>query len=293
MTSTTAVLATGFIATECPRWHEGELYFSDMFADTVYAVTTDGAKRVVAEVPGRPAGLGWLPDGTLLVVSQHDRVVYRVGADGTVGVHRDLTGQTTSHLNDMWVLPDGRAYVGEMGFDIHAFNERAQGGENPTAMFSPGRIHLVRPDGSTSVAAEGLLFPNGMVPGPEADTLLVAESFGYKLTLFRIAEDGTLVEPRLFAQLTGVPDGIAITAEGHAWVADALTQPFHAVLVADGGEVLARVPVDQQCLAVAVGGTDGRTLFVCTTPTTDAEEARAARGSRIEACDVPVPVSAS
>lgn len=283
MTSTTTVLAAGFAATECPRWHDGELYFSDMFTDTVHAVDGYGATRVVAHVPGRPAGLGWLPDGRLLVVSQHDRVVHRVEPDGTVAVHADLTGQTTSHLNDMCVLPDGRAYVGEMGFDIHAFNERAQRGEDPTEMFAPGRIHLVRPDGSSSVAAEGLLFPNGIVPGHADGTLVVAESFGYKLTAFEIAADGTLTAPRLFAQLTGVPDGIAATAAGHVWVADALTQPYAALLVADGGEVLATVPVGQQCLAVAVGGADERTLYVCTTPTTDPEQAVAQRGSRIEA----------
>jgi sugar lactone lactonase YvrE len=287
MTAAPTTLSDGHTATECPRWHEGELYFADMFADRVYAVREDGTRRVVAEVPGRPAGLGWLPDGTLLVVAQHDRVVHRVGADGSLAVYADLTGTSTSHLNDMWVLPDGRAFVGEMGFDIHEFHARIARGEDPMEVFAPGRVHVVHPDGSSAVAAEGLLFPNGIVPGPAPDTLVVAESFGYKLTAFTVAADGSLVDPRLYAQLTGVPDGIALSPEGHVWVADALTQPYHALLVADGGAVLASVPLSQQCLSVAVGGADGATLFICTTPTTVPEEALEQRGSRIEACPLP------
>jgi sugar lactone lactonase YvrE len=253
-----------------------------MHGQAVYVLEDDGPRKV-ADVPGTPAGLGWLPDGSLLVVSQQQRIVYRVESGG-LAVHADLSGSVDSALNDMWVLPDGRAYVGEMGFDVHAFLEAAAEGRTDGPAFAFGRVFVVEPDGSHRPACDSeLMFPNGIVSGPH-DQLLVAESFGFKVTAFRIAADGSLTEPRLWAELGFAPDGLSLAPDGRLWVADPAGK--RAVLVAEGGAELDEVPTADGCLSVALGGPTGDDLYLCTTPETHPHRAVALAGSHVEVATV-------
>ena len=273
------ILAAGFAATECPRWHEGHLYFSDMHGKAVYRLFDDEVTKVV-DVPGTPAGLGWLPDGSMLIVAQNDRVIYRL-ADGELSVHADLSSVVPSALNDMWVMPTGRAYVGEMGFDVHGFLAAAEQGRTDGPTFAHGRIFVIDVDGSYRPATPPqLMFPNGIVRGPRDDQLLVAESFGFRISVCDVAADGTLANLAVWAQLDFAPDGISLDSEGHLWVAD--PAGCRAALVAEGGRILRSVPTSQKCLSVALGGEDGHALYLCTTAETDPQRSVLLAGSHVE-----------
>lgn len=268
----TEVLADGFAATECPRWHDERLWFSDMHGHAVYAVTETGRLETITNVNG-PGGIGFLPDGRMLVVSQRDRQVLRLDPDGLV-VHADLTELGASWINDMWVDAVGRAYVGEMGFDIHGFLK----GDGTMPCFA--NLYVVEPDGRVSVGAGEMGFPNGIVLSGDSTTLIVAESLGFQLTAFDIAADGSLGNRRVWADLGFPPDGIAPDAQGRMWVTD--PNAARVVRVAEGGEVSAAVDTERKPLSCALGGADGQTLFVCTTDNTDPDEAPELRSSRIE-----------
>jgi len=228
-------------------------------------------------VPALPSGLGWLPDGRLLVVSMEDRRLLRLDPDG---LHQmaDLSSLATYHCNDMVVDSKGRAYIGNFGFDIHA--------EKPD--YRKAEIVLVEPDGHARVAAGDLAFPNGTVITPDGKTLIVGESFGARLTAFDLAEDGSLSNRRVWAKLEkAVPDGICLDAEEAIWVASPISG---AVLrVHEGGEVSERIPVATQAFACMLGGEDQRTLFICTAEDTHPARCRANRRSRIEIVRVDVP----
>ena len=273
----TTVLVDGLAFPEGPRWHDGRLWFSDMHAHQVMAVDADGSLETVVEVPGRPSGLGWLPDGRLLVVSMVDRRLLRLDGDGLTEV-ADLSAFATGDCNDMVVDGQGRAYVGNFGFDFAAGERRR-----------PAVLVLVQPDGRTRVAARDLLFPNGVVITPDGATMIVAETFAARLTAFTVGSDGSLSGRRLFAQLhDGVPDGICLDADGAVWVAS----PFgnQVLRVRDGGEVADRVSTgDRGAYACMLGGVDRRTLFVCTAATPFAEEAARVRLGRIETVTIDVP----
>jgi sugar lactone lactonase YvrE len=249
MASTRLIGGLGF--PEAPRWHEGRLWFSDFGDRVVRAVDLDGTARDVAQVPSRPSGLGWLPDGSLLVVSMTDKRVLRVSPSGTV-THADLSHLARVACNDMVVDADGNAYVGHMGFDLLASPLEPK----------PASLILVRRDGRASIAALDLSFPNGMVLSPDGRTLIVAETFGRRLTAFDVASDATRSHRRIFAELPGrAPDGICLDRDGAVWVADAAGKA--CVRVLDGGAVTDVIRTDRGCYACALGGTDGRTLFLC------------------------------
>ncbi len=144
---------------EGPRWHDGRWWVSDFYRHAVYAVTPGGVEERVLEVAGQPSGLGWMPDGSMLVVSMRDHRVLRRAASGEVTEHADLTAHCGGHLNDMVVDAEGRAWVGNFGFDL-------------MGMADPRTASLVRidPDGGVAVAAEDLLFPNGSVITPTSNT---------------------------------------------------------------------------------------------------------------------------
>ena len=274
---TTEVLLDGLAFPEGPRWRDGRLYFSDQHDHRVVAMTPDGRAETVVEVPQQPSGLGWLPDGRMLVVSMLDRRVLRLEGSELV-LHADLSALATGSCNDMVVDGTGRAYVGHFGFDMY-------GGEDPR----DASLILVEPDGRARVAADGLAFPNGTVITDDGATLVVGESWGMRLTAFSIAADGSLGERREFAKLDGAaPDGICLDAEGAVWLAC----PFsgRCVRVADGGEVLDEVKTSyDSAFACMLGGPDRRTLFACTAPGHVPEECRRTRGGRIEAVEVDVP----
>jgi sugar lactone lactonase YvrE len=270
------VIIDGLTFPEAPRWHDGRLWFSDFYSQRVLAVDVAGYVDVMAEVPQRPSGLGWTPDGALLVVSMLDRRLLRL-ADGKLHEVADLSGIATGPCNDMVVDGHGRAYVGNFGFDRHK-------GEAPRT----AAIARVDPDGRVTCAADELSFPNGTVITPDGRTLIVAETFGHRLTAFDVAADGALSSRRLFAQLDGCfPDGICLDAEGAVWVADARNPRVLRVL--DGGRIERTVPTgDRPAFACMLGGDDRQTLFVCTC-TASGPAMADKRDGRIEAVKVDVP----
>jgi sugar lactone lactonase YvrE len=272
-----ALLVDGLAFPETPRWHDGRLYFSDMDDNQVKTVDLDGRTEVVAEVPTRPSGLGWLPDGTLLVVSMHERKVLKVGAGGSLSVHADLSGVAGFHCNDMVVDGQGRAYVGNFGWD-----PRGEGPEVDTQLI------LVQPDGTVSQVGDPLTFPNGIVITADGGTLVVAESRGKRLTAFDVHSDGSLSHRRLFADLgESFPDGICIDSEGAVWAALIFDSVF--ARVEDGGRVTDRVSCDPlRAYACMLGGLDGRTLFMCSASTSEPGDAAKLRQGRISTVTVDV-----
>jgi sugar lactone lactonase YvrE len=278
---------------ECPRWHDGRWWASDFYRRTVFTYDDDGREEPVLEVEGQPSGLGWLPEGDLLVVSMKDGRVLRRAADGGVSVHADVSSFTTGHLNDMIVDRQGRAYAGNFGFDLMG------GGEPATA-----GIVRIDPDGSASAAAEDLWFPNGMVITDDG-TLIVAETFAARFTAFTIQADGTLADRRVWAQVqpspppgdtetmlgavTFAPDGCALDAEDHVWAANALGGAV--CRVAPGGEIVEEVamPDGLGVFACGLGGEDGRTLVACPAPDFHEEARAAAREASLLRTTVDVP----
>ena len=278
-----SVVREGLYLGECPRWHDGRLWYSDFFDHAVHALAPGGADERVVEVAGQPAGLGWMPDGSLLIVSMIDRRVLRLGADGSLGEHADLAQWAPLHCNDMVVDAAGCAYVGNFGFDIYPLLAGKPGEPRPAV------LHRVDPGGQVSVAAEGLEFPNGTVITPDGGTLIVAESIGQRLTAFDISADGGLSNRRVWADLKPHqigPDGICLDASGTVWVANAASTT--AVRIAEGGEPLDTVRFSQPCMACMLGGHDGRELFAMTAPTAIPAEASASARGRIESARVGV-----
>ncbi len=271
----TETLLDGLCFPEGPRWRDGRLWFSDMHAQQVLAVDAGGRVETIAAVPEDPSGLGWLPDGRLLVVSMRDRRLLRLDPDGLVPA-ADLSGVAPFHCNDMVVDASGRAYVGNFGFDLH-------GGAEPATT----TLALVEPDGAVRVVADELRFPNGAVITPDGRTLVIGESFGACLTAFDVAEDGSLSGRREWARMQGaVPDGICLDEEGAIWVASPVSG--EVLRLREGGEVTRRIEVEHQAYACMLGGPERRTLFVCTAASADPAEADARTG-RIELVEVDVP----
>jgi sugar lactone lactonase YvrE len=241
------VLVTGRGLVEAPRWHHGRLYFSDWTAGEVIAADSDGHTEVVARVKSLPLCGAWLPDGRLLLVASADGLLLRREPDGSLVTHAELGGPG---WNDIVVDGRGNAYVNTVGFNMMA-------GE----AVRPGHVVLAAADGTVRRVAEDLAFPNGMAVTADNATLIVAESYGKRLVAFDIGGDGDLSGRRVFADLgDDPPDGICLDAEGAVWYA---TVPGRrCVRVADGGRVLQIIQLDRGCFACALGGPDGRTLFV-------------------------------
>jgi len=270
----TEVVLDGLAFPEGPRWHEGRLWFSDMHAHVVLALDpATGEAETIVEVPACPSGLGWLPDGTLLIVSMEDRSLLRF--DGArLELHADLSPWATFHCNDMVVDERGRAYVGNFGFDLHTRAEMVA-----------ATMVRVDPDGTAQPAAGDLLFPNGTVITQDGRTLIVGESAGTRLTAFDVADDGTLSNRRVWAQIEGgaTPDGICLDDEGAVWLASPFTNDV--IRVREGGEVLGRVPVERGAYACMLGGGH---LYICTAESSDPVESARVRTGRIERVAVDV-----
>jgi sugar lactone lactonase YvrE len=244
-------LISSLVIGESPRWHDGRLWFAHWGAQEVIAVDLDGEAEVVARVPTTiPFSVDWLPDGRLVIVSGREGLLLRMESDGSLEAQADLTGLSDQGWNEIVVDGRGNAYVNGAGFDLMA-----------GAAFAPGIVAVVAPDGSVRQVADGVAFPNGMAATPDNATLILAESYGKRLTAFDIAADGSLANRRLWADLQdGVPDGICVDAEGAVWYADVPHQ--RCVRVREGGEVLNTVELDRGCFACTLGGSDGSTLFV-------------------------------
>jgi len=272
-------LAEGIVFGEGPRWHAGRLFFSDIKAGRVEAVDRDGKRETVVRLQGEPSGLGWLPDGRMLVVSMLDHRLLRLDPEGLREV-ADLSAHCGGKANDMVVDALGRAYVGNIGFDLEA---------QPIAP-RPTKLLRVDPDGSVHVAARELWCPNGLAIGADGRTLVAAESAAGRLAAFDVAADGSLSGQRVFAALPegAAPDGICMDAEDAVWVASPTTREF--LRVREGGEVAERIPTGERvAIACALGGPARRTLFLVTSWTMSLAEAGKQRGGRIEACEVAVP----
>lgn len=303
------------------RCWDGALYFSDSVLGTVHRWNGSGPPVTVARIPGA-GGLGRLPDGQLLVVSTTDQHVYRCEPNGTVAVHADLSAVAGGPLNDLITDEQGRAYVGDYGFDYerrtrerpHSFLYRPPGPP-------PTRIACLAPDGTLLGRSAPVLFPNGCAFTDDGRTLIVAETLAFRLTAFTVADDGTLVDRRLWGSLVSptlwravtragligelarrasalldqrwiasrsrspiAPDDLALDPSGSMWVANSLRG--ECVLIGHGGNVEARIPTGGHALSCVLSE-DGRTLYVATVPTLDpARSARVPRG-RIERHHLP------
>jgi sugar lactone lactonase YvrE len=285
-------LINGLSFTEGLRWRDGRLYVSDLYTHRVLAVEMDGTAEMVAYVPEQPSGLGFLPDGRMLIVSMRDRKILRREADGSLVEHADLSGLAPCHVNDMLVDHDGRAWVGNFGFDLMS-----------GAAACSTVLICVEPDGSAEVVADGLGFPNGMALTPDGCTLIVAESIMNRLSAFNVVS-GSLGERQtwasfgdlptssdageVLAQVDVAPDGICLDAEGAVWVADAMHSRL--IRVAEGGRILEeRKTNGVGVFACMLGGDDGRTLFASAAPTFDEAKASANHRASILVTKVEVP----
>ena len=268
---------------KCPRWHEDRLWFSDQHYNHVITVDMDGNPKSVAEVPGTPAGLGWLPDGRMLVVSMKDRRLMRLDSTG-LAIAIDLSELVSHNCNEMVVDRLGNAYIGNFGYDIN----------DPRTEPHFAEITMVTVDGQAGTVAHGLAFPSGCVITADDSTLIVAESSAARLTAFTITLEGFLVERRIWAEFDKlglvvdqdrmIPDGICLDAEGAVWMASPGT-PGGVFRVREGGEITDRVVVEHQAFAVILGGPERKTLFVCTA---SFDENQGVSG-RIEMVEVEVP----
>ena len=274
MTAQMTTVADGFNFLEAPRWRDGRLWFSDFYGYKVRSMHEDGSDiRVEAEVPGQPSGLGWLPDGRLLIVAGEELLVRT--QDGTLSTYAKLGAVSTKPWND--IVSDGRGntYLNNIGFDF------------PDGEFAPGLIALVSPDGTARQVAEGLAFPNGMAVTPDNSTLIVAESYGGVLAGYDIAPDGDLANRRVWAELDGAaPDGICVDAEGAVWFAE--VPGCRCVRVREGGEVLQTITSELGCFACMLGGPEGTTLFVTAAGWPDAMTP-GSRTGQILSAEVSVP----
>jgi sugar lactone lactonase YvrE len=268
-----ALLAGGFVFAEGPRWHDGRLWFSDMHGEAAYTTTLAGETVPRLAMPGKkPSGIGFLPDGSTLIVSMTDRAVLRLAPDGSSSVHARLDDLVQDELNDMVVAADGTAFVGSYPTDDDA-----------------GLLIRVTPDGTASVAADGLDFPNGSVISPDGRTLIVAESKARRFTAFDIDRENTLSRRRVVATTPdAAPDGIALDARDAIWAAFPLAHEFRRIL--PGGAVTDRIPTgERMAIACALGGHDRRTLFLLSATDWNAANLAGARTSTVETLQVRVP----
>ena len=285
MTRKLQTLMDGLTFGEGPRWHEDKFYFSDFYSHKVYTLDLKGNHEVIVEVPNQPSGLGWMPDGTMLIVSMKDRKLLSF-RDNALEERADLSGLAGFHCNDMVVDSKGNAYIGNFGFNTYEGEE-----------VKSTNLILVRPGEEPCIAADNILFPNGTVITEDEKTLVVGETYAAKLTAFDINEDASLSNRRVWADLTQsiddgnvpVPDGMCLDAEGAIWVASPSTADV--IRVKEGGEILERIPVETNAYACMLGGKDRKTLFICTSNASgvDPDSALREKSGKIEIVEVEVP----
>jgi sugar lactone lactonase YvrE len=262
-------LANGFCFGEGPRWFEGLLWFSDMLGEAVHTADMRGSLTTLP-LPGRsPSGLGFRPDGSLLIASTEDRQVLRYDGETVVTI-ADLADLAPANLGDMVIDDAGRAYIGSQAF-------------------SGGVIIRLDPDDSATLVAEDLDFPNGMVITPDRKTLIVAESTGRRLSAFSVGDDGGLADRRIFADgLDGPPDGITLDAKGGVWASMTLAHQFERIIA--GGAVTDRIDMGERlAIACTLGGPERRTLFLLSSTDAYPQRLLGTRLSRLDAVTVATP----
>jgi sugar lactone lactonase YvrE len=285
-------LIIGRTFVEAPRWHEGRIWFSELYTCSVMSAREDGSDlRVEAKVPEQPSGMDWLPDGRLVVVSMRDQKLLRREHDGTLVVHGDLAGHATGFGNEVIVDARGRAYVGTFGFDI----------DNGAPM-APGSICRIDPDGTVTEVADDLWFPNGCVLTGD-NVFIVNETFGNRISAFDLTDDGRLVNRREWARFGPLPplgktvvdsaaefvvqpDGLCRDAEGALWVADLGSEKL--LRVVEGGEIVDEIAPGMMPFSPVLGGADGHTLFICAAPNFGVDERRSTTLAKVLAARVPV-----
>ncbi len=240
------LVATDLVIGESARWHDGRVWLSNWGAAEILAYDLEGHREVITQVPSAiPFSIDWLPDGRLLVVAGQEQRLLRQEADGSLVDHVDLSG-LPGNLNEIVVDGRGTIYVNG-GNDFY-----------PDEGVAPGFIAAINSDGVVRQVADELAFPNGMAVTEDNSTLIIAESFAGKLTAFDISDDGSLENRRTFAEV--MADGICMDADGAVWTPSWYENGPCCLRVANGGEVLDRVPLEQAGFACALGGPDGRTL---------------------------------
>ena len=260
------------------HWHEGRIWLCDVHDDLVLSVGAEGDPKIEAELPGRPSGIAILPDGTPLVTVGKSRQLFRIESSGPV-LHADLSPMVRYDLHGLAVTPEGRAYVGNVGFD-------QESGSDPAST----TLACVETDGSAWIVAERLLFPNGVTVTPDGSTVLVAETFGNRISAYRITDDGSLDEPREWADLRpNVPTGTTLDAEGCLWVADPIGQGV--MRVEEGRGATSWIDLPFQPYDCALGGEEGRTLFIATAATSDPSRSQESRSGQVLALEVEVPAA--
>lgn len=251
-------LMTGIEMGECPRWHDGKLWFADWVGERLYTLDNAGNSDVVAEIASLPFSIDWLPDGRLLVVNARQNTLQRLASDGSFELHANLGTLSAFGCNEIVIDKRGNVYVDNINFEMSSGPMKAYRDFQQTG-FRPGFIALLTPDGTLRRVAEGLAFPNGMAIAPDNRTLIVAESFSADLTAFDIAADGSLSNRRVWAHIEGQgADGICMDAEGAVWASSGA----RCIRLREGGLVLDEVRLDRMCFACMLGGEDGRTLFM-------------------------------
>ena len=278
-------LMDGLTFGEGPRWYRDKFYFSDFYSHKVYALDLEGNYEVIVEVPNQPSGLGWMPDGTMLIVSMKDRKLLSF-KENLLEERADLSQLAGFHCNDMVVDKTGNAYIGNFGFNTYKGEE-----------IKSTNLILVKPNEEPAVAADNLLFPNGTVITPDNKTLIVGETYAARLTAFDKVEDGSLSNRRVWADLkenakegpVPLPDGICLDEEGAIWVASPSTS--EVIRVHEGGMISERIPVETNAFACMLGGEDRRTLFICTSNGSgvDPDAALREKSGKIEIIEVEVP----
>jgi sugar lactone lactonase YvrE len=260
---------------ESPRWHDGRLWVSDWGAHEVRTLAPDGRVEVVARVESFPMCIDHLPDGRLVVVASGDHRLLRQEPDGSLVAHAELPARGGHPWNDIVIDGRSNAYVNNTGFDF------------PGGAFAPGSVTLARRDGTARVVADGLAFPNGMAVTPDNGTLIVAESYGQRLTAFDIAADGSLSSRRAWAELEDHPDGICLDADGAVWYGDVGSR--RCVRVREGGEVLQVIDLDRGCFACILGGPGRRTLFMAVNEWGGPESMAGGRMGQVVSAPAPSP----
>jgi len=244
------VLATDLVIGESARWHDGRLWLSNWGAAEILTFDEDGHRELITKVPTTiPFSIDWLSNGQLLITAGPEQRLLRQEPDGSLVDHADLTG-LPGGLNEIVIDGRGTVYV-DGGADFY-----------PDEGVAPGFIAAISSDGTVRQVADGIAFPNGMAVTEDNSTLIIAESFAGKLTAFDITEDGSLDNRRTFAD--ALADGICMDAEGAVWTPSWYDNAPCCLRVAEGGEVLDRIQLDQSGFACALGGPDGRTLFMLT-----------------------------
>ena len=280
--SKTKIFLEGIVWGEGLRWHDDRLWLSDIYGKKVLRAGMDGCAETACEVPAMPSGLGFLPDGRLLIVAGDGKVLRQDG--DTLTEVADLCKLAVAS-NDMVVDKRGNAYIGSYGYDIRTY----KGGP------AEGWITLVKPDGEMTVAGRGMMCPNGLVVTPDGKTLIAADTLAKQLVAYTIEEDGSLSERHVWAEMTAGPDGIGLDAEGAVWAAT--PHAGEVVRVQEGGKVLARVPCQDTPLCCALGGPERKTLFIVTVPVgndltaeemNDLDSAASKAGSKVHVLAVDV-----